>query len=173
MEDLLRLYLEERYVHEQFRVGPLENNRGTVRTEEDMKRDQSQQPSQLLSRYSKTDMPRCNVCNDLDWTKFDDTGCTQATAEELDAAVQRGCRACSLIYKAATTFCSSLVNRREQIYGSMRVDRVDILLPDQTALCLRLYFQMPSGGVGNVLLDFFSPQSKPTTRRLFSSVLIE
>ncbi len=176
MEDLSGLYLEARSVHEQLRVqghweGSLENSRGTVGTEEATKRDQLQQPSQLLSSYSKTDMPRCNACSDLDWTKFDDTGCTQATAEELDAAVQRGCPTCSLISKATTTFCSSLASRHSEIYGSKRIDRVDILLQDQAALCLRLHFQMPSGCLGNVLLDFFSPRSKPTTRRLSSFVL--
>jgi hypothetical protein len=176
MEDLSGLYLEERSVHEQLRVqghweGSLSNSLGIVGTEEATKCDQSQQPSQLLSSYSKTDMPRCNVCSDLDKTKFDDTGCTQATAEELDAAVQRGCPTCSLISKATTTFCSSLASRHSEIYGSKRIDRVDILLQDQAALCLRLHFQMPSGGLGSVLLDFFSPRSKPATRRLSSFVL--
>jgi hypothetical protein len=175
MENISR-YLEECDTHEQFRVqghreDSLENSRGTVGVGESTKRNQLKQPGQLLSSHSKTNMPRCNVCKDLEWTQFDYPGYTQATVEELDAAVQRGCPTCSLISKATKAFCSSLASGHSEIYGSERIDRVDILLQDQAPLCLRLHFHMPSSGSDNILLDFYSPRSKPPTLRLAYFVL--
>ena len=133
--------------------------------------DVRQRPTPQPSTYSKTEMPGCNVCNDLDWTRFDTTGCKDATAEQLSAALQRGCPPCSLISNAISTFCSSLPSEHSKVYSSQRLHQIDILFGECIALCLRLHFHLFGGGSSTVLLDFFSPRSKSTPRRISSHIL--
>src|SRR6266536_6150910 len=87
-----------------------------------------QRPDQQPANHSETELPICNVCNDLDRRKFDDTECTNASSQELNSAVQRGCPSCSLISKGISEFCSSLATEHREIYNIMKIRCISIIL---------------------------------------------
>ena len=114
--------------------------------------------SELLSISPDPKRGVCIVCGDIRRTDHHSTGFVQATEADVCAAAETGCPTCSLISKATTIFCSSLIDDESELTRTLKIDAVTIL-QDKGHLSFRLFIKKHDAVRGEVSLDLFSPRS--------------